>query len=416
MILLVDDIQQNLFSLRSLLKMHAYETDISFSGEDALKKILKNEYELIILDVQMPGMDGFEVAEAITSLNKTKDIPIIFLSAVNIDKRFITKGYHSGGVDYITKPFDPDMLLLKVKTFCRLYQQTKTLKEMQAELQKEIEISKKAKAAVDEMNIRLEEKVRERTSELLQMNRELQNSNTELAQYAYIASHDLQEPLRKISTFTNMIQEKFLLNIPDAEEYIERIKSSSDRMRLLINDLLKYSNVSAESYFSAVDLNKILTEVLSDLELVINEKKAVIEIQPLAIIDAIPSQMRQVFQNLLSNAIKFSKSGTAPVINVWGEFTNELSISATATEKGNYYRIYIKDNGIGFDEKYLAKIFTIFQRLHGRTEYEGTGIGLAVVKKIIDKHLGEISAKSKDGEGTTFILILPVMHEKRKQN
>ncbi|MGZ3917138.1 MAG: response regulator, partial [Flavisolibacter sp.] len=125
MILIVDDTPENIFSLKTLLQLNLYEVDTAASGEEALKKILKKDYELVILDVQMPGMDGYEVAENITGYSKTKDIPIILLSAVNIDKRFITKGYASGGVDYITKPFDPDLLLLKVKTFCRLYEQTR---------------------------------------------------------------------------------------------------------------------------------------------------------------------------------------------------------------------------------------------------------------------------------------------------
>src|SRR6478736_4721617 len=125
MILIVDDKKENLFSLKTLLQLNLYDVDMAMSGEEALKKILKNEYELIILDVQMPGMDGYEVAENITGYSKTKDIPIIFLSAVNIDKRFIAKGYSSGGVDYLTKPFDPELLLLKIKTFTRLYKQIK---------------------------------------------------------------------------------------------------------------------------------------------------------------------------------------------------------------------------------------------------------------------------------------------------
>lgn len=144
MILVVDDIPENIFSLKTLLELHSFPTDTAMSGEEALKKILKNTYALIILDVQMPGMDGFEVAEAIAGYSSTKNIPIIFLSAANTEKRFITKGYHAGGIDYVTKPFDPDILLLKVKTFYRLYEQTRALNEMQDILKKEIEFRKTA--------------------------------------------------------------------------------------------------------------------------------------------------------------------------------------------------------------------------------------------------------------------------------
>jgi signal transduction histidine kinase len=156
MILIVDDKPENIFSLKTLLEIHKFPVDTASSGEDALKKVLRNAYALIILDVQMPGMDGFEVAEAITGYSKAKDIPIIFLSAVNTDKRFITKGYASGGIDYVTKPIDPDILLLKVKTFYRLYEQTKQLNEAQTALQEEIEFRKKAQAELDEKNAELQ--------------------------------------------------------------------------------------------------------------------------------------------------------------------------------------------------------------------------------------------------------------------
>src|SRR5689334_4364006 len=239
MILIVDDKQANLFSLKTLLQLNVYDVDTASSGEEALKKILKNEYELIILDVQMPGMDGYEVAEIITGYSKSKDIPIIFLSAVHIDKRFISKGYTSGGVDYITKPFDPDLLLLKVKTFIRLYTQTKELNRIQASL---------------------EQKVEERTRELVKMNHSLEESNAELQQYAYLASHDLQEPLRKIMTFSHMLQDKFLKDKPGSEEIMNKIISSSERMRNLINDLLIYSKLSASPQFISCDLDQLLKD------------------------------------------------------------------------------------------------------------------------------------------------------------
>ncbi|MEO8712635.1 MAG: response regulator [Parafilimonas sp.] len=388
MILIVDDKQENLFSLKTLLRINLYEVDTAMSGEEALKKILKNEYELIILDVQMPGMDGYEVAENITGYSKSKDIPIIFLSAVNIDKRFIAKGYNSGGVDYVTKPFDPELLLLKIKTFSRLFKQTKEL---------------------NDIKLNLEHKVEERTAALQEANKELETSNAELQQYAFIASHDLQEPLRKIITFSQIVKERF---VSDAEgnQYINRIISSSERMRTLINDLLSYSKLSITPAFVYAPLNKIIQETITDLELLIKETGAEVLVEKLPSIEIIPDQMRQVFQNIISNALKFSKQNVSPVIKIWSDCTKENSAESYPNIKGNYCRIYIADNGIGFNEQYLDKIFTMFQRLHGRTEYEGTGIGLSIVKKIIENHNGIVTAKSKEGEGTTFILILPVKH------
>jgi len=408
MILIVDDKQENLYSLKTLLQLHAYDADTAASGEEALKKILKNDYALVILDVQMPGMDGYEVAETITGYSKTKNIPIIFLSAVNIDKRFIAKGYASGGVDYITKPFDPDLLLLKVKTFCKLYEQTKAMKTMQETLKEEIETRKQAQKALEEVNLQLEDKVQERTKELLQANKELESSNAELQQYASVASHDLQEPLRKIITFTGVVREKFLAGHSEAEPYMKKVASAAERMRSLINDLLNYSKLSSAVHFKPANLNQILNETLSDLELSIHEKGAKVTVEELPSAEVIPGQTRQVFQNIISNSLKFSKINTSPEIKIWSDLTASKSFDAPANPKGKYLRIYIRDNGIGFNEQFLGKVFTLFQRLHGRSEYEGTGIGLAIVKKIIEKHYGLVTAKTKEGEGATFIVLLPL--------
>jgi light-regulated signal transduction histidine kinase (bacteriophytochrome) len=408
MILIVDDKYENLFSLKSLLQLYAYETDTAASGEEALKKILKNEYSVIILDVQMPDMDGYEVAEAISGLNKTKHIPIIFLSAVNIDKRFIAKGYDSGGVEYLTKPFDNDLLLMKVKTFHRLYTQRQELKLVEEALRHEIEIRKKSQQEVEQINSLLEYKVEERTRDLLQLNKDLENRNAELAQYAYLASHDLQEPLRKIITFIKIIEEKYLKDIPEAKLEMSKVITSSERMRNLINALLSYSKLSSASLFTLVNLNDVVKDALADLEITIKEKQAGINVSQLPELEAIPGQMRQMFQNLLSNALKFSKTDKRPIINIFSEPVNELSLEAMPDKNGKFARIDISDNGIGLDESYIDKIFVIFQRLHGKTQYEGTGIGLAIVKKIIEKHNGIIGVKSKEGDGATFTLVLPV--------
>jgi signal transduction histidine kinase len=408
MILIVDDKYENLFSLKTLLQLYAYETDTASSGEEALKKILKNEYSVIILDVQMPGMDGYEVAEAISGLNKTRDIPIIFLSAVNIDKRFIAKGYDSGGVDYITKPFDNDLLLLKVRTFYRLYEQRKELKKVEEALRHEIEMRKRSQEEVEQINSLLEFKVEERTRDLTQLNKDLENRNAELAQYAYLASHDLQEPLRKIITFIKIIDEKYLAGIPEAKQEMTKVITSSERMRNLINALLSYSKLSAGSYFAPVNLNEVIKDALADLELAIKEKQALIQVTTLPEVEAISSQMRQLFQNLLSNALKFSKTTVQPQIKIYSEQLDEPSLEAAPVKTGPYVRIHVSDNGIGLDESYIDKIFVIFQRLHGRTQYEGTGIGLAIVKKIVEKHNGLIGVKSHEGEGATFTIVLPL--------
>ncbi len=412
MILIVDDKQENLFSLQKLLQLHEFKVDTALSGEEALKKILKQHYALIILDVQMPVMDGFEVAEAISGYGKSKDIPIIFLSAVKINKTFITKGYDSGGIDYVTKPFDPDVLLLKVKTFYRLSEQRRALNEMQNILKEEIEFRKKAEKELSELNHSLEKRVEERTEELFQINKQLEISNDDLQQYASVASHDLKEPLRKIQIYSDRVRRSFLEENQEADQYMQKIISSSQRMSRLINDLLNYSRLSGEGLFKPTDINVILDELMADLEILIAEKNASISIDTFPEMEVIPGQIRQLFQNILSNALKFSKNGAPPEVHIIVKRTETLDIAAADANDGAYARISISDNGIGFNEIYKEKIFTMFQRLHSKEAFEGTGIGLAIVKKIVEKHNGLITVNSREGEGTTFTLVLPILQNK----
>ncbi len=410
MILIVDDLRENILSLKSFLELHKFRIDTASSGEEALRKVLKTTYALIILDVQMPGMDGFEVAEAIAGYSKAKDTPIIFLTAVSIDKRFVTKGYASGGIDYVTKPFDPDILLLKVKTFYRIYEQKKELKDIQDQLRIEIEFRKRAEKELSNMNGLLEQRVTERTEELKQSNELLEKKNGELQQFAYVSSHDLKEPLRKIQLFSDIIQQRYLKDNPDAVGYLKKIISSSSRMTTLINDVLEYSRLTAFPNRKEIDLNEIVKDVLTDLDLVIHEKKGVIDIGPLPSIQSVGIQMHQLFQNLISNSLKFSNPGVAPHITIRSALLGEKSFSAqpVPSEKAVYCRIVISDNGIGFNENYLDKMFTIFQRLHTVEKYEGTGIGLAIVKKIVDNHQGLINARSIPGDGSEFTILLPL--------
>ncbi len=403
MILIVDDNQQNIFSLKSLLSLHNFQVDTALSGEEALRKILKQHYSLIILDVQMPDMDGFEVAEAISGYSKSKDIPIIFLSAVNTHKKFITKGYSSGGMDYVTKPFDPDILILKVKTFYRLSEQTRELQEMEKQLRNEIELRKKAENF-------LEKKVHERTKQLLAANQRLEQSNRELQQFAFVASHDLQEPLRKIQTFSHLALERHLDDHEKLTTDLKRIADSAGRLRGLIRDLLDYSKIFADDVFMPVDLNKVVAEVLGDLEIQKEGGQCNIEVSPLPQVEAISFQFRQVFQNLISNAIKFARPGVKCAIRIWGELVSEKSFSAEESDDGKYCRISIQDNGIGFSNEFRHQIFDIFQRLNDRGTYEGTGIGLSIVKKVVERHDGIIAAAGVENQGATFTIVLPVKH------
>jgi signal transduction histidine kinase len=403
MILIVDDNQENIFSLKSLLTLHHFEVDTASSGEEALKKILQRAYSLVILDVQMPEMDGFEVAEAISGYSKSKDIPIIFLSAVNIHKKFITRGYASGAMDYVTKPFDVDILLLKIKTFYRLSEQTQRLNALEKSLREEIALRKEAEVV-------LEKKVEERTRELKRTNERLEQSNKELQQFAYIASHDLQEPLRKIQTFTNIALERHMDEKPKVQALLEKIYLSAKRLRDLVTDLLNYSRIQAEEVFVQTDLNKVIEEALSDLEFSWADRKPEVYVDTLPQVEAIRPQIQQLFQNLLSNAFKFCRADVACRIDIRGERVEDKRIDSPPAKNGDYCRISVSDNGIGFNEAYSQKIFEIFQRLNNRDAYEGTGIGLAIVKKVIERHDGIIVAQGKENEGASFIMILPMRH------
>jgi len=401
MILIVDDIRANIIALQKILELHSLRVDSAESGEEALKKILKTDYSLIIMDVQMPGMDGFEVVETLAGSNRTKDIPVIFLSAVNKQKKFISRGYETGGVDYITKPVDPDLLILKVKTFLKLYEQKKELKDIRDLLSKEIEIRKEAQE-------NLELKVAERTKELVLKNEELEFRNHELQQFSWVVSHDLKEPIRKIELFIKIIKERFLKPDPVAIDYVNRTVRSAERMSKLITDLLDYSRLSSGVDPELTDLNEVIGEVIADFDYLIEEKEAVINLSHLPTINGIPSQLRQIFQNLVGNSLKFSKTGVPPVITIKSEIISDKSFDSPESPSGNYCRISVEDNGIGFDEKFLDKIFIIFQSLNDRNSYEGTGIGLAIAKKIIEKHNGLITARSKPDAGSCFIIVLPL--------
>ena len=293
-------------------------------------------------------------------------------------------------------------------TNAKLYQDS--LKDIERRHELETELNRE-----QEM---LESRVAERTKQLQQTNeglhkeiikrqsaekelhaysKELARSNQELQDFAYVSSHDLQEPLRKIQAFGDLLESEYSAELGEGSEYLRRMQNAASRMSTLIQDLLAFSRVSSKPNARRdVDLNEVVRDVVSDLEVRINDTQATIDIGKLPHVIADPTHMRQLFQNLISNALKFSRPGVDPVVE----------ISATQTKQ--VYEIRVKDNGIGFNIKYLDRIFAVFQRLHGKEAYEGTGIGLAVCRKIVERYNGTITAESTEGQGSTFVVRMPV--------
>ncbi|HEX2847896.1 MAG TPA: response regulator [Chitinophagaceae bacterium] len=397
-ILVVDDREDNLFSIEAILERDNYTIVKASSGRAALKILLQqHDFSLILMDVQMPDLNGFETAAIIYEREKLKEIPIIFITAHDYDEEIIFKGYRSGGVDYIYKPINPDLLRVKVSVFVELYRKNyqlllheQKLLAANHSLQKEIEERKAS-----------EEKVRMLNAQLVENNLQLKEINEELDQFAYVASHDLQEPLRKIQVFSDKIL-TIQKQDEETEKYFKKIISSSQRMQSLINDLLSFSRHSASSSdFKMVDLNLMVKEALVELEIKIEKSNAVITCDNLPAIYAIPSMVRQLFYNLISNALKFRKTNATAEVKI-----SSRKITGTVPEQV-LYEIIVADKGIGFEQQFEADIFRVFKRLHSYHDFEGSGIGLSICKKIVDKHNGTIRAESKPGEGASFIIRLP---------
>jgi PAS domain S-box-containing protein len=253
-------------------------------------------------------------------------------------------------------------------------------------------------------------KLEENNRELEHLNQTLEASNHDLQQFASVASHDLQEPLRKIQMFSTLIQNNKAGNLSKEQLfYLEKVLGSANRMKALIIDILNYSRLSGENGdFSSTDLNKVLEELLEDFELLIADKSAKIMNHGIPVLEVNRGQMRQVFQNLVSNALKFSKEGVPPVIEIKSKRLASKSFTSKEQDTGPFCLLTISDNGIGFDEKYATIIFSLFERLHPKDSFEGTGIGLAITKKIIEKHHGLIQVKSRLGVGTQFMILLPI--------
>lgn len=404
-ILLVDDREDSLFSMETILEPDGYQFVKASSGRQALKILLnEHDFALILMDVKMPNLNGFETAALIYERDKLRHIPIIFITANNYGEENVFKGYRTGAVDYIYKPVNPALLRAKVAVFVDLYRKNYQLLAQEQKLKainRSLEIEINERRASEEM-------VKQLNQQLMQNIHLLETANRELDRFAFMASHDLQEPLRKIRTFGDLLAMKFKEQLDnEAKGYISRIQNAAERMQTLIKDILAFSRVSDEKdNFVRSDLNQIMQEVLADLDGAVQEKQATINVETLPAIDVNPGLIRPLFFNLIGNALKYSRKDVLPVIHV-------RNIQPTAVTRPSlpiqaYCRIAIEDNGIGFDQAYAEQVFDMFRRLHVNKDYEGTGIGLALCKKIVEKHHGFISAESQPNVGSVFTVTLPV--------
>lgn len=488
-LLLVDDRPDGLIAMEAVLQDPHYTLFKASSGPESLSLAFDNDFAAIILDVQMPGMDGFETAHLLRRRSRSAHTPIIFVTAISKEIQYVQKGYAAGGVDYLTKPFDPDILRSKVAVFADLYSKNRQLREQAERLAhseerirllvesardiiittavdgtltslspafesilgwekqewlgrsfqplvhaedlgsvvqgfhrvlrgQEIDIfearflssgstyvplESSARPLIQNgkvigvLHIARDISVRKQMEHERRRRSELERSNRELEEFASICSHDLQEPLRQITSFTQLIKKRYSALLPgESNEYFDFIVTGTRRMSQLVNDLLNYSKLGApDLQVAPMPMQEALDEAVKLLEPAIRKTHAAIKWSEMPEVIGNHGKLVQVFQNLLNNAIKFR-----------GEKTPEIHIEA-ACEEGRC-RFSVRDNGIGFDMSYADRIFQIFRRLHKQTDYPGTGVGLASCKKIIERHGGTIWVDSKSGEGTVFYFTIPL--------
>jgi two-component system, sensor histidine kinase and response regulator len=357
-ILVVDDKPENLVAIERVLRDLDIDLVLANSGNEALSLTLHHDFALALLDIQMPEMDGYELAEILRAEEKTMHLPFIFISAVYTDNLNVFKGYEKGAFSFITKPFQAEILINKVKFFIEKHQQ-------------EIELYNK--------------------------NQELQAINEELESFSYSVSHDLRAPLRALSAYSKILEEDFhsVLN-EEGKRVLGNIQHNAKKMGVLVDELLAFSKLGKKELSkSIVDSNKMVKHILHDIEQTVPHK-AEIKLQNLVNAYADPTLINQVWFNLISNAIKYSAKKENPQIIIG------------CTESGDETTYFVKDNGAGFNMKFADKLFGVFQRLHNPKDFEGTGIGLAMVQRIIHKHGGKIWCQAEEGEGATFFFTLPL--------
>lgn len=362
-ILIVDDKKENLSALESLLRHPSLHIVKAQSGNDALGKLLEMSFACVLLDINMPDMDGFEVVRLIREDEAIKSVPVLFVTAYPRNDAAISKGYQYGAVDFLFKPLEADVVRGKVSVFAELYRKQQTIALQRAQLQR--------------------------------VNLELSTSNAELERFAYIASHDLQEPLRTISNYVTLLSRQLEGKLDEnSKQYVHFVCDASRRMQTLIKAILDLSQTGTKvEVFESVDCFKIVENTKGNLALAIQEANAKVVASELPVVKGDAPLLDQLFQNLVSNAIKYRRQHIAPEIRISGQ------------RRDGEWLFSVSDNGMGIESHHLNRIFEPFYRIHGK-EIAGAGIGLATCKKIVQRHCGRIWGESKFGQGTTFYFTL----------
>jgi signal transduction histidine kinase len=407
-ILVVDDTSANLHLLTNLLTEQGYTVYPASDGELALEFVRSTLPHLILLDIRMPGMDGIEVCRRLKSDERTRAIPVIFIS-ISEDEGSKVKGFQAGAVDYITKPFQAEEVLARVRIHLQLRElterlehkvteRTEALQAANAQLQRELAERKKSEQkrkaseeALRRLNLELDQRVLDRTAQLAAANKELES-------FAYSVSHDLRAPLRHIDGFLELLEKRVGTALDgQCRHYIDTISKSAEKMSLLIDDLLSFSRMGRQQIaFQQVDLRALVHDVIAEIEPDTAGRTIDWRIGDLPVVGGDTAMLRIVLANLVGNALKFTRPRQEARIEIGSQPGHDSEAV-----------IFVRDNGVGFDMAYADKLFNVFQRLHRADEFEGTGIGLANVRRIIARHGGRVWADGELGQGAVFYFSLP---------
>ncbi len=378
-ILLVDDQPGKLLAHESILADLGENVVKANSAREGLECLLQRDFAVILLDVKMPEMDGFEMAELIRKRPRFEKTPIIFITGTSTTELDRLTGYSLGAVDYLFLPVIPQVLKAKVSVFVELARQTQLIKSQAESLARHNQVQA------------------EQLQVIQKLNQECRESNSELEAFCYSVSHDLRAPLRSITSFSQFLVQDYESKFDEeGKRMLGVIQCEARRMGRLVDGLLSFSRLGRQPLRKSVlDLTALVNSVFDELTTRHTGRKPELELKPLPTAHADEALMRELFVNLLSNAIKFTASQEVPRIEIGGQSDSEHTL------------YYVKDNGVGFDARHADKLFGVFQRLHGQEEFEGAGVGLALVQRIIHRHGGRIWAESIVNGGATFRFTVP---------